>query len=415
MTGIVTKVEWTNPHVWFYMNVKEPRPGRSPTGAPRWASARPAAQGWRRETMKIGEEVTVDGSMAKNGTKRMNASSVTMTATGGRPGETLDAESSGSGEQPVTRRGSRVPRTRIRRQTVRCGSGCCLRGTGVHVSLLAAVLGELGGLAQAPAAAPRPRRAALATHQRGQIDGQSPSGASRPRTSRPGAASAERQDPCWAARQPPTKGSGPRSSASSTPLSKPTSSIQSVGEGAVDRSSEARARASHALQGIGRFAAVPDAVRRRVRGTAARCSVSTSSTSAARIRSAPSTWTAGRTRRNVAPSYYGHSIGWWEGDTLVVETTGFNETILAGPTRTPPHRASCGRSNASPVPSVEGDSIRGDHRRPGRLHGSLDRLASIFVGSGQELFEYVCQQANYASELMVGEADSVDRATTIVP
>jgi hypothetical protein len=53
-------------------------------------------RGWRRETLKIGESVTVQGSMAKNGTKRMNASTVTMTSTGGRPGETLDAASSGA-------------------------------------------------------------------------------------------------------------------------------------------------------------------------------------------------------------------------------------------------------------------------------------------------------------------------------
>jgi hypothetical protein len=35
--------------------------------------------------------------------------------------------------------------------------------------------------------------------------------------------------------------------------------------------------------------------------------------------------------------------------------------------------------------------------------------------SGTELFEYVCQQANYASELMVGEKTKVDRTSTIIP
>ena len=51
-------------------------------------------RGWRRDTLKIGEEVTVEGSLAKNGSKRLNARQVTLTATGGRPGETLDAASS---------------------------------------------------------------------------------------------------------------------------------------------------------------------------------------------------------------------------------------------------------------------------------------------------------------------------------
>jgi len=56
-------------------------------------------RGWRQNTLKIGEEVTVSGSLAKNGTKRINASKVTLTATGARPGETLDAASSGSAEK----------------------------------------------------------------------------------------------------------------------------------------------------------------------------------------------------------------------------------------------------------------------------------------------------------------------------
>jgi Family of unknown function (DUF6152) len=97
LTGIVTKIEWTNPHVWFYINVKDPKTGEvtnwgAEMGPPHGLQRR----GWRQNTMKIGDEVTVKGSMAKNGTKRMNASTVTMTSTGARPGETLDAASSGS-------------------------------------------------------------------------------------------------------------------------------------------------------------------------------------------------------------------------------------------------------------------------------------------------------------------------------
>ena len=95
LTGIVTKVEWTNPHVWFYVNVKDEKTGEvtnwgAEMGPPHGLQRR----GWRRETLKIGEQVTVEGSLAKNGSKRMNARTVTLTSTGGRPGEALDAASS---------------------------------------------------------------------------------------------------------------------------------------------------------------------------------------------------------------------------------------------------------------------------------------------------------------------------------
>ena len=74
LKGIVTKIEWTNPHVWFYVNVKDEKTGEmvnwgAEMGPPHGLQRR----GWRRDTLKIGEEVTVVGSMAKNGSKRMNA------------------------------------------------------------------------------------------------------------------------------------------------------------------------------------------------------------------------------------------------------------------------------------------------------------------------------------------------------
>ena len=98
LTGIVTRVDWTNPHVWFYINVKDEKTGKvenwgAEMGPPHGLQRR----GWRRETLKIGEQVTVAGSLAKNGSKRVNARQVTMTKTGGRPGETLDAASSQGG------------------------------------------------------------------------------------------------------------------------------------------------------------------------------------------------------------------------------------------------------------------------------------------------------------------------------
>jgi hypothetical protein len=95
VTGIVTKVEWTNPHAWFYINVKDKTTGEVTNwGAELGPPHGLQRQGWRRDTLQIGSEVTVKGSLAKNGAKRMNASKVTLTATGGRPGQTLDAASS---------------------------------------------------------------------------------------------------------------------------------------------------------------------------------------------------------------------------------------------------------------------------------------------------------------------------------
>lgn len=95
LTGRVTKVEWTNPHVWFYINVTDEKTGEvSNWGAEMGPPHGLQRRGWRRETLKIGEEVKVSGSLAKNGSKKVNARSVTLIATGGRPGETLDAVSS---------------------------------------------------------------------------------------------------------------------------------------------------------------------------------------------------------------------------------------------------------------------------------------------------------------------------------
>jgi len=95
LQGIVTKVEWTNPHVWIYVNVKDEETGEvtnwgAEMGPPHGLQRR----GWRRNTLSIGTQISVDGFLARNGTPRVNARSITLTATGGRPGETLDADSS---------------------------------------------------------------------------------------------------------------------------------------------------------------------------------------------------------------------------------------------------------------------------------------------------------------------------------
>ena len=90
LVGVVMQVDWTNPHVWFYINVKG-EDGRMV----RWACEMGAphqlqGRGWLRETMKIGDTVTVNGALARDGSRRANARTVTTA-----DGRTLGAASSG--------------------------------------------------------------------------------------------------------------------------------------------------------------------------------------------------------------------------------------------------------------------------------------------------------------------------------
>ena len=80
LTGTVTKVEWANPHTFFYIDVSEATGTidnwalelGSPNGLMR--------RGWTRNSMKIGDTVTVSGWRAKDGSLKGNARSVTMSS-----------------------------------------------------------------------------------------------------------------------------------------------------------------------------------------------------------------------------------------------------------------------------------------------------------------------------------------------
>lgn len=87
VTGAVTKVEWMNPHVYFYIDVKDEQTGKVTNWA--WEMGAPAViqrNGWTRNSMKIGDLVIVDGTRAKSGAPHGNARSVTMASTGKRLG-----------------------------------------------------------------------------------------------------------------------------------------------------------------------------------------------------------------------------------------------------------------------------------------------------------------------------------------
>ena len=86
MRGFVTKIEWTNPHVWFYLNIKNEQGVIENWGFEMGGPSGLQAQGWTRNTMKLGDELVVNGSLARNGSKRVNARNVTLASTGEKLG-----------------------------------------------------------------------------------------------------------------------------------------------------------------------------------------------------------------------------------------------------------------------------------------------------------------------------------------
>lgn len=78
LSGSVTKVEWTNPHVRFYIDVKDASGATtnwefelgSPNGLMR--------KGWTRNSLKEGDKISVDGYLAKDGAHLANARTVSL-------------------------------------------------------------------------------------------------------------------------------------------------------------------------------------------------------------------------------------------------------------------------------------------------------------------------------------------------
>lgn len=75
--GVVTKIEWMNPHAWFYVDVK------TDSGVEQWqfetgAPIELTRRGWRKNDLKVGDEVSVEGLRAKDGTNTASARMVTL-------------------------------------------------------------------------------------------------------------------------------------------------------------------------------------------------------------------------------------------------------------------------------------------------------------------------------------------------
>jgi hypothetical protein len=94
LKGAVTKIEWTNPHARFYVDVMDDK-GTVTNWNLELASPNVLTrQGWTRKSLGVGDQITVEGSLAKDGSKMANARIVTLAN-----GKRIFAGSSG-GDQP---------------------------------------------------------------------------------------------------------------------------------------------------------------------------------------------------------------------------------------------------------------------------------------------------------------------------
>ncbi len=84
MRGAVTRLEWRNPHVWFYIDVKGQGSAAANWGLEMGSPNGLIRAGWTRTAMKIGDLVSVDGFLARDGSHTANARAVTLTSTGQR-------------------------------------------------------------------------------------------------------------------------------------------------------------------------------------------------------------------------------------------------------------------------------------------------------------------------------------------
>jgi len=118
----------------------------------------------------------------------------------------------------------------------------------------------------------------------------------------------------------------------------------------------------------------------------------------------------------LVPSNYGHNIGWWDGDTLVVDSVGYNEDFWF---------------ERSGLPHTEAVHITEYFRRPDAntvdytfvmndpltYEAPVEARLRLSWREDDELFEYICQQGNYAFDLMVHPEDlsAIGTTSPIVP
>ena len=85
LTGKVTKVEWTNPHIFIYIDVPDEKTGEVVNWALEMGGPNALLRlGWKRDSLQPGDLVTVEGSLARDGSNLANAKSIVMVDSGKR-------------------------------------------------------------------------------------------------------------------------------------------------------------------------------------------------------------------------------------------------------------------------------------------------------------------------------------------
>jgi hypothetical protein len=96
LTGTVTRVEWTNPHIFIYIDVADEESGAIEPWALELGGPNALLRlGWKRDSLKTDDVITVEGSLARDGSNLANAETIILVATGQRM---LAGSSSGASE-----------------------------------------------------------------------------------------------------------------------------------------------------------------------------------------------------------------------------------------------------------------------------------------------------------------------------
>jgi hypothetical protein len=118
--------------------------------------------------------------------------------------------------------------------------------------------------------------------------------------------------------------------------------------------------------------------------------------------------------KNLEPTYYGHSIGRWDGDALIVDTVGFNEKFWIDRGQFP-HTELLHLTERFTRTTASNMNYEYTIEDPGAYTLSFSRSAAFTWRGGSELFEYICQDNNFAPELLVGTHTTVSRRSPFVP